>query len=152
MNNIPNIQFHFLKEDFMSLAFKHRITTKLLEGYEDRNGVNDGMLTLMLNFEAPGEQFGIETKDVIRHYWQLINIIDGSFNLFEFDLETKKTKPMKDVYFIFNWLGEIRTETTLAINDKVFLELMNLLISQNPNNPTFNHGKLKRTRIINKYY
>ena len=92
-------QLYFLKESFMPLVYKYGVSVKLLEGYEDMNGEKDGMLTLFLNFNAPGEEFGIETKDVIRHYWQLINIID-----------------------------------------------------ENPNSPTINLDKLKRTRVINKFY
>ena len=136
----------------MPLVYKYGVSVKLLEGYEDRNGEKDGMLTLFLNFNAPGEEFGIESKDVIRHYWQLINIIDESSSLFEFDLEAGEPKPMTDKYFIFDWLGEIRTQSTLAIDEKVFLDLINLLIDENPNSPIYNLDKLKRTRVINKFY
>jgi len=145
-------QLYYLKESFSPLAYKYAVSVKILEGYADRNGEKDGMLTLFLNFNAPGEEFGIETKDVIRHYWQLINIIDESTNLFEFDLEADKSKLMKDKHFIFDWLGEIRTQSTLAIDDKVFLDFINLLINENPNSPLINLDKLKRTRVINKYY
>ena len=59
---------------------------------------------------------------------------------------------MTDKHFIFDWLGEIHTQSTLAIDEKVFLDLINLLIDENPNSPIFNLDKLKRSRVINKYY
>ena len=136
----------------MPMVFKYGVMTKLLEGYNDLNGKNDNKLTLFLNFDAPGEEWGINANNVIRQYWQLINFIDSSSNLFEMDLETNKQKQIKDNFFVFDWLGELKTQNTLCVEKDVFLELINLLLDENPNSPIFNIQKIKNTRIINQFF
>ena len=145
---------HFLKESFMPLVDKYGMEVKLIEGFDDRNGVSDGLLTLFLNFDAPGKEFGVETDEVVRHYWELINYIDeknSDFGFMSMDPETGKIKPADGHYFFFNWRGEFNTQTNLTIDEETFLKFIGLLLIEDPNNPVFNFDALKKTRIINQF-
>ena len=91
---------HFLKESFMPLVMKYRVQTKLMDGFENSDGKKDGLLTLFLNFDAPGKEFSIETNEVIRHYWELINFFDEQTSdpqLMSMDPKTGKMKPAAEL-------------------------------------------------------
>ncbi len=142
---------HYLKESFIQLVNKHSVKAKLIEGFDNRD---DGLLTLFLIFDAPGNEFGVESNEVIRHYWELINFVDEQstgFELMSMDPETGEVIPADDRYFVFDWRGELDTQTILTVDDKTFLEYIDLLIRENPNSSRFNIDVLKRTRVLNQF-
>lgn len=151
---LGHFNLHFLKESFMPLVMKYRVKAKLMDGFENSDGKKDGLLTLFLNFDAPGKEFSIETNEIIRHYWELINFYDeqtsGSQTM-SMDPETGKMKPADDRYFVFRWRGEFNTQTTLTVDENTFLEYIQLLINENPNSPVFNLDAIKKTRVLNQF-
>lgn len=149
---IGPFKFHYLKESFMPLVYKYQVSANLVEGFNNPDEENDGLLTFFLNFDAPGNAFGIETSEVIRHYWELINYVDDKdLNLMSLDRETGEIKSSDKRYFVFEWCGEIETQTTLTINAETFIDYINLLLSENPDDPVFNIENLRNTRIINQF-
>jgi len=41
---ISPFKFHYLKESFMPLVYKYQVSAKLVEGFNNPNGENDGLL------------------------------------------------------------------------------------------------------------
>ncbi|MCB0851726.1 MAG: hypothetical protein KDD63_05870 [Bacteroidetes bacterium] len=129
----------------MPLVYKYQIAGKFDED-------DDGQITFFFNFDAPGSDFGIETPDTIRHYWELVNFVDErKLNLMAMDKKTGETKPSENKYFVFDWIGEIDTETTLTIDAGVFIGYLNILLNENPNDPVFNIETLKKTKVIKQF-
>lgn len=60
----------------MPLVYKYQVALKLIDDIKDIDGVDDGLLTFFLVFDAPGNEFGVDTSEVITHIWQLINYKD----------------------------------------------------------------------------
>ncbi len=126
-----NLYMHYLKDSFLPLASKYNFELRLMGRSPDPN--EDERLTLFLFFEAPGTDFGIETKSTINQIWQLINFVDeakSNLGLMSLDPETGEMKKATDRYFVFEWRGDYNTSTTLTVDDKVFVEFLNLYVKQ----------------------
>jgi len=67
------------------------------------------------------------------------------------DRETGEIKSSDKQYFVFEWCGEFETKTTLTIDAKTFIGYLNLLLTENPDDPVFNIKNLKNTKIINQF-
>ncbi|MAG60997.1 hypothetical protein CL619_04375 [archaeon] len=142
----------FLKEDFMPLVYKYQIVLKLIDDIKDIEGVDDGLLTFFLMFDAPGKEFGVDTSEVITHIWKLVNYRDFKEmpTTGEIDIKSGEIKQIEDCYFVFGWFGEFESRAVLLIEEKTLSDYIKLLINEDPNSTILNVDALIGTRVINQ--
>lgn len=149
-----HMRFHFLKESFMPLVHKYQMAAKIIEVEDDSDLEEEVLYSFFFTFDAPGREFGVETDEVISHYWELINYIDeqeSDINLMAMDPTTGEVKPADGQYFVFEWCGEFETNTTLTIDVEIFVDYLNLLIEENSDDSIFNIETLRNTNVINRF-
>ncbi len=145
---------HYLKESFFPLAAKYQIMVRLLPEYPNTDGAIDGLLTFFWKFDAPGVEFGIDTEEVITHYWELVNYVDEAelgMEVYALDPETGTVKAPDDKKFGFAWIGEFETNTFLTVDSSTFFEYLELLLEAYPDDEEFNLDNLRNTRVIKDF-
>ena len=146
---------HYLKESFIPLVSKYKVNVKLVDGIVNDDDDIDGMLSLFLNCDAPGKEFGIDTDEEISHWWELTTFVDESksaFGLMSMDPKTGEMKPADGRYFLFDWRGKIKSQTMLTVDENTFLSFLNYLFFDNSNNQILSLDEVKRIRIINQFF
>ena len=126
-----NFYMHHLKDSFLPFASKYSFGIRLIGSYSVP--AEEERLSLILFFEAPGIEFGIDTEANIKQVWHLTNFVDEAsldMETMSLDLDTGKVQKATDRYFVFQWQGEYNTSTTLTVNDEIFIEFLNDCVNQ----------------------